>query len=156
MDDLFAGHPDFAQRAIASLSRHIDFQGRLYFHPGPDEPTAAEATTGEIRRAVAQPGQAPYGTLLLDTTQHTPATIGVVAQAANWLAGMLNLSRKYEQLRSLAITDELSGAYNRRYFMKFMSGLLDQAKDKRSRVTLLLFDIDDFKQYNDQIWACVG
>jgi diguanylate cyclase (GGDEF)-like protein len=79
-----------------------------------------------------------------------------VAQAANWLAGMLALLRRYEQLRSLAITDELSGAFNRRYFLKYMASLLEKAKENRSRVTLLLFDIDDFKRYNDTFGHASG
>jgi diguanylate cyclase (GGDEF)-like protein len=69
---------------------------------------------------------------------------------------MLGLSRRYEQLRSLAITDELSGAYNRRYFMKYMATVLERAKENRTRVTLLLFDIDDFKKYNDRFGHAAG
>ena len=69
---------------------------------------------------------------------------------------MLALSQRYEQLRSMAATDELSGAFNRRYFIKFMTRLLERAADNRFRVTLLLLDIDDFKQYNDRFGHASG
>ncbi len=159
LDDLLAGHPDFAQRAVAALGRHIGLKGRLHFSPATQSPSGENAGHTGIQRAVALPDQPGFGTLLLDTdtiTPTTPTTTAIVAQAANWLAGMLALSRRYEQLRSMAITDELSGAYNRRYFLKFMANLLDQAKGKRSRATLLLFDIDDFKKYNDQFGHASG
>jgi diguanylate cyclase (GGDEF)-like protein len=107
---------------------------------------------------VAFAGQAPFGTLVWEPQQHGGATTeaGVLAQAANWLSAMLALSQRYEQLRLMAITDELSGAYNRRYFHKYMTGLLERARESRFRVTLLLFDIDDFKQYNDQFGHASG
>ena len=69
---------------------------------------------------------------------------------------MLTLAQRYQQLRILAITDELSGAYNRRYFDKFMTGLLDRARQNGSRVTLMIFDIDDFKKYNDAFGHAAG
>ena len=82
--------------------------------------------------------------------------IAILESVAKWLASMLAVAQRYEQLRSLAITDELSGAYNRRYFKKFMSGLLEKSRENQTRVTLLLFDIDDFKQYNDMFGHAAG
>ena len=72
------------------------------------------------------------------------------------MGALLAISRRYEQLRSLAITDELSGAYNRRYFTKFVTGLIERARVSRFRVSLLLFDIDDFKIYNDKFGHAAG
>src|SRR5438477_321802 len=77
------------------------------------------------------------------------AASAMLGQAAQWLGAMMAVAWRHEQLKTLAVTDELSGAYKRRYFLHFMAGLLEQARAKRFRVTLLLFDIDDFKKYND-------
>ncbi len=68
----------------------------------------------------------------------------------------MTFAQRTKQLRELAITDELSGAYNRRYFIHFVTQLLDKARDGHFRVTLLYFDIDDFKKYNDAYGHAAG
>ena len=66
------------------------------------------------------------------------------------LPALLENSQRIESLHRLAITDHLTGAYNRRYFYHLTDNILLRARQKGFRVTLLLFDIDDFKQYNQQ------
>jgi diguanylate cyclase (GGDEF)-like protein len=48
-----------------------------------------------------------------------------------------------------AQTDELTGLLNRRGLMLKLHDLLDQARRQRTAVTLLIFDVDDLKHYND-------
>jgi GGDEF domain-containing protein len=60
------------------------------------------------------------------------------------------LQERHNRLQRLAITDELTGLYNARYFRHFLSLILQRAKKMHFPVTLLLFDIDNFKLYNDQ------
>ncbi|HEY4330714.1 MAG TPA: hypothetical protein VGN88_13320, partial [Phycisphaerae bacterium] len=125
---------DFAGRALGVLKRQMGLKGNLKFVPaeelgaeGGQMPPRGE--TRELRRTVAFAGQVPFGVLVWQVEAGViPAAhdAGILAQASNWLAAMLGLSQRYEQLRSLAITDDLSGAYNRRYFAKFMSGLLER------------------------------
>ncbi len=69
---------------------------------------------------------------------------------------LVGQARKTEALHRLAITDYLTGAYNRRYFYHFTDQLLERAKSERFRVTLLLYDIDDFKRYNDTFGHLAG
>jgi len=55
----------------------------------------------------------------------------------------------FEQLARLATEDDLTGLKNRRYVREFLRQILDQAQASSLRITLLMFDIDDFKHYND-------
>ena len=63
---------------------------------------------------------------------------------------MLRLADRQAHWRQTAMTDELTGLPNRRYLEGFLDRLLAQAATDRLRVTFLFFDIDNFKQYNDQ------
>ena len=72
------------------------------------------------------------------------------------LQPLVGKAQKTEALHRLAITDHLTGAYNRRYFYHFTDQLLERAKSERFRVTLLLYDIDNFKQYNDTYGHAAG
>lgn len=58
--------------------------------------------------------------------------------------------REREHWQDLAWRDDLTGLRNRRYFDSMLAQLIERAADQRLRVTVLLFDIDDFKTYNDQ------
>jgi len=69
---------------------------------------------------------------------------------AGWLGAWLRLAEQQVQLREAAFTDPLTGAWNRRYFDKFLSAAIERARTGRQSVTLMLFDIDNFKQYNDR------
>jgi GGDEF domain-containing protein len=56
---------------------------------------------------------------------------------------------KVKQLERLATEDELTGLKNRRYIWEFSRQIIEHAKSENMRVTLLIFDIDNFKHYND-------
>jgi diguanylate cyclase (GGDEF)-like protein len=154
-NDLLLGRTDFVDRVIANLQAYVRWGGTLRFISADANGNLVEAPAGipaSLSAPIGLPRQQPFGTLYVEPAPGAAPHASVAAalkQAAHWMASLLSISRRYEQLRSLAITDELSGAYNRRYFVKFMNGLLDRARQNRFRVTLLLFDIDDFKKYND-------
>jgi diguanylate cyclase (GGDEF)-like protein len=59
------------------------------------------------------------------------------------------LRRMNEELQRLAITDALTGLYNRRYFEDVMGVELALAIRHGDRNSILLIDIDHFKQIND-------
>jgi len=62
---------------------------------------------------------------------------------------LARLEQKLRHLEYLATTDDLTDLKNRRYIWEFAKQALERAKVSRGRLTLLLFDIDNFKHYND-------
>jgi diguanylate cyclase (GGDEF)-like protein len=56
----------------------------------------------------------------------------------------------------MAYRDELTGAWNRRFYESFMKQVLRDAARSRLAVTVLVFDIDDFKRYNDDFGHDAG
>ena len=77
------------------------------------------------------------------------ATVAQLQVWADWLARWLALESRFARLRDLSMRDELTGAWNRRYFNRFLKRIVDRAAEDRQQVTLMIFDIDDFKLYND-------
>jgi len=56
---------------------------------------------------------------------------------------------KIKQLEKLATEDDLTGLKNRRYIWEFSRQIIEHARKENGRVTLLVFDIDNLKHYND-------
>ncbi|NDV20778.1 diguanylate cyclase [Pseudodesulfovibrio sp. JC047] len=61
-----------------------------------------------------------------------------------------------KELRRLASTDPLTGAYNRRYFMKRLTDEFQRCKRYRTTMVLLSLDIDHFKNINDSFGHPAG
>ncbi|HAU1767256.1 sensor domain-containing diguanylate cyclase [Legionella pneumophila serogroup 1] len=56
----------------------------------------------------------------------------------------------------LSLTDELTGLSNRRGFLKLASYLFQKCQQDNKNFTLLFFDLDKFKQVNDQLGHAEG
>lgn len=54
-----------------------------------------------------------------------------------------------EEVRRLSITDDLTGLYNHRYFFKTLESELVRRKRQKTSLSLIMFDLDNFKGYND-------
>lgn len=65
------------------------------------------------------------------------------------LPALMRTADRTAGLHRLAVTDHLTGAYNRRYFYHRTEQILQRARREEFRVMLLLYDIDNFKRYND-------
>ena len=50
---------------------------------------------------------------------------------------------------ALAVTDELTGLYNRRYFDRHLALMLDKAREQERDMAVMLIDMDFFKSVND-------
>lgn len=61
-----------------------------------------------------------------------------------------------EKLRFLATTDELTGLWNRRHFMEVLEQEIERTRRYGQSVSLLMLDIDHFKNVNDRYGHAVG
>ncbi len=55
----------------------------------------------------------------------------------------------YRELEYLSTTDFLTGLFNYRYFMRALKQEIDRSVRHSNQICLLMFDVDDFKSYND-------
>ena len=66
------------------------------------------------------------------------------------------LRSTYELSLSMALTDSLTGLYNRRYFDVHVQKLLQKHQTSRKSLGILMVDIDNFKAVNDTHGHAVG
>ena len=75
---------------------------------------------------------------------------------ASWLAEWLDHEEDHGELHRLATVDELTGALNRRALATMLPSIIERARTERRPVSLMYFDIDDFKMYNDRHGHAAG
>ncbi len=80
--------------------------------------------------------------------------IGILARALNAMS--LELEIKHTEVRNLAIRDGLTGLYNRRFFDEQIRVMISNAHRYNHYLTLVLGDVDHFKQVNDSFSHSIG
>ena len=117
--------------------------------PGPIQREACALLEQEKRTA---------GLLLLyrDDPPFTDNEQQILAIFATQISMLLDTIRARERIVNLAETDDLTGIWNKRYFRRQLPQEIERARTFGVPLSLLLFDIDDFKQINDSFGHVIG
>ena len=102
----------------------------------------------------------PVGTLSLfwRSADHEPSSDDI-EQAEHLAASSISAienARRYGEARKLAETDALTGLFNQRFFQETLRREVTRAHRYQRKLTLVVFDLDDFKSINDQVGHLAG
>lgn len=75
---------------------------------------------------------------------------------AEMIAIAIENASLYKKSERLAITDDLTGLYNTRYFYTALEKEIERSQDLDHPFSIIIFDIDDFKKYNDTYGHLAG
>ncbi|HYL70201.1 MAG TPA: GGDEF domain-containing protein [Candidatus Dormibacteraeota bacterium] len=107
--------------------------------------------TGQLRAAALEGDEARIARLLSELLRFQGLTKG---QRVSWqLHALLNL---VQSLRGAALTDELTGLYNRRGFLQIGTRLLDVAARDARGAHLVYFDINGLEHINASMGRSAG
>ncbi len=128
----------------ADRPRFVGFLASLRLHPGPHTLAyRARRRNGDYGWLEAYVGTVPQK--------------GSVAEELVWTIRDISERKEYEesltqekrQAQALASTDGLTGLNNRRAFDERLSMEWTAARERQSSLSIVLFDVDHFKAYND-------
>lgn len=86
---------------------------------------------------------------LTDPHEFDDDEIQILSTFASQAAISIENARLFEEARQLAITDELTGLANHRQFYQQLTREVQRAHRYGRPLTLLMLDVDHFKEYND-------
>jgi diguanylate cyclase (GGDEF)-like protein len=101
----------------------------------------------------------PVGTLSLFWRSESEPGQQQIEQAETLAASCISAvenARRYGEARKLAETDALTGLYNQRFFQETLRREVTRAHRYQRKLTLIVFDLDDFKSINDQVGHLAG
>lgn len=79
-----------------------------------------------------------------------------IGTLANILALSLKNAQEYHRVKEMAVTDSLTGVYNRKGFGDFMKREFHRAKRYHKSLALIMLDVDNFKAINDSFGHLAG
>ncbi|GAG39085.1 unnamed protein product, partial [marine sediment metagenome] len=85
-----------------------------------------------------------------NTVEFTSKDLAISSTISNQAAVALQNAHLYSKIQELSVIDELTQAYNHRFFQQRIRDEIELAKRYKSILTLSMLDIDFFKNYNDQ------
>jgi GGDEF domain-containing protein len=143
--------------AVKQINGHLAPSMQLhYIRNGGDGPIPPDGSIALSHAIRANAENVATLHLVLPRDEEESAARHFLAQLAQTIGKVATLEDRHVRLQKLAITDDLTGVYNARYFRHFLTAIIAKAQAMRFPVTLILFDIDGFKTYNDQFGHGVG
>ncbi len=120
---------------------------------------APDATAGIVHTTciplVAQ-GES-LGWLYLSASGVGPMSkLALAVAAADQLALALANLKLRQSLRDLSVRDPLTGLFNRRYLSESLAREIARAKRRKLHVSVMAFDLDHFKDFNDRYGHAAG
>lgn len=87
---------------------------------------------------------------------YSPENIETLRIISSYIAIAFKNARQAKELERLAITDTLTGIYNRRYFNDKLREFFEQIEFSGKDISLIIVDIDYFKNINDTYGHKIG
>ncbi|MCI0519052.1 MAG: GGDEF domain-containing protein, partial [Chloroflexi bacterium] len=114
---------------------------------GRGQPRHVELRSSPLRSRPGQPG----GQLIIlrNITQRKQAEEELQQANLSLQEQIEEITRLKDQMKEQAIRDRLTGLYNRYYMDEALNSLIAQAQQEDRPVSLLMMDIDHFKNVND-------
>jgi diguanylate cyclase (GGDEF)-like protein len=144
---IFTGAPDRRETRAIELSY-------LY---------AAEEASGAIHEALGVPLLSRAGRIgWLGVFSRDPDVrfgdedVRRLEELAERVAPAIENARRFREARQLADLDSLTGLHNRRYFYETLGREVDRGLRYQRRLSLVIVDVDGFKEINDRIGHLAG
>ncbi len=102
-----------------------------------------------LERLAGAAGKVAAGDLSVELPSAGRGEVGILTQVFKNLLMRLREREGQGELERLSVTDALTGLYNRRHLMGTLANEVQRSRRLRRTFSVLLADVDHFKQYND-------
>ena len=105
--------------------------------------------TRPLERLTEAAARVAAGDLSVELPAAGSGEVGYLTRAFNTMVSRLREKESQGELEKLSLTDSLTGLYNRRHLMGTLASEVQRSRRLRRAFSVLLADVDRFKQYNE-------
>jgi len=105
--------------------------------------------TRPLTRLTEAAARVSAGDLSVELPTGGEGEVGYLTRAFNTVVSRLRERDNQSELEKLSLTDSLTGLYNRRHLMGTLASEVQRSRRLRRAFSVVLADVDHFKQYND-------
>ncbi len=147
---------DEIQRTIFEMPSHPDLRAIevVYRYRLDDVDENSRLPRAALTVALRAEGETIGSLAAVTRSTATPlpqATVEALDALARRAGPAIANARRYSEAREQAELDSLTGLHNRRLFYEFLSREIARAERYERFVSVIVFDLDDFKRINDRI-----
>ncbi|GAB4327126.1 MAG: hypothetical protein Kow0037_00440 [Calditrichia bacterium] len=88
--------------------------------------------------------------------EYPPDTLEMIGIVSNMLSVALHNAQNFQKVMEMSYTDGMTGLHNYRFFKLRLKEEIARARRNRSELSLLIMDVDFFKNYNDTLGHPAG
>jgi len=125
----------------------------LVHNPAQDVLTASVPEAQDVKAQLAafpvRVGGKHTATLVLGSTMPLAQHSEIISALLEKLAVALGRAQRYQSAQHSAMTDGLTQLYNKAYFLEALKNEMARSQRSQKPISLILFDFDNFKEYND-------
>jgi len=165
---------DGDERHLGSIGLGDENDGAVHIFSGPPDQREARAIEHSYRYAEEHAAGAVQGALGVPLVGRSGRMgwLGVFSrdpevgfgdddlhrleELAERIAPAIENARRFREARQLADLDSLTGLHNRRYFHETLVREIDRAQRYQRNLSLVIVDVDGFKEINDRIGHLAG
>lgn len=165
---------DGDERRFGAIGLEDEGDGAVHIFSGPPDRREARAielsylyaeehATGAVHGALGVPLVGSGGRIgWLGVFSREPGTrfddedLRRLEELAERAAPVIENARKFREARQLADLDSLTGLHNRRFFHETLGREIDRAQRYQRSLSLVIVDVDGFKEINDRIGHLAG
>ncbi|MGZ8430233.1 MAG: GGDEF domain-containing protein, partial [Candidatus Deferrimicrobiaceae bacterium] len=145
--------PSYFSENLKCWTRHVP---KEFYTPDANPEIFRDAVCGCLRCEVFPPSallvvrSVPGGKTV---TRENVVPLSNLASEASLALEVVSL---YDSMKIMAVTDGLTGLYNHKEFYQAIRRELERARRYQHTLSLLMIDVDDFKQFNDRFGHPAG
>lgn len=156
------GRRDVSISLGEGITGHVAQTGEAWYVPDVSKEPAYISAELDIRSELCVPlntGDRVIGVINMESERveaFDEADLNLLTTFADQLAIAMERARLFKRAEQLAITDELTGLYNRRHFFDLAKTEFARARRYQHPLGVMMLDVDHFKRVNDTYGHAVG